>query len=161
MEIYKIGLVSDTWTSMVRNRALRDLLTIDRLARKRGVQLTVGSNGDLSELLAGIVQVTFIPDLLNCDTYRVYIDYNNRVQSDSDVADPMTVLDRIPEGADYELVEMNKGRTLPGLIINDPDPYAAMDLHENPDVQTIQPVVDLDRPPPEWLKNKGWTDELF
>lgn|SRR4051812_11811717 len=160
MEIYKIGLVSDTWTSMARNRALRDILTIDRLARKRGVQLTIGSNADLSELLAGVVQVTFIPDILNCDTYRVYIDYNNRVASDSDVADPMAVLDRLPEGVDYEIIEMNKGKALPGLIINDEDPYAASD-HTNPDVEIIPPMIDLDRPPPAWLKNKGWTDELF
>jgi hypothetical protein len=160
MEIFKIGLVSDTWTSMVKNRVLRDILTLDRLARKQGVQLSVGSNVDLLPLLSGVVGVTVVGDILNCDTYRVYIDYDNKIASDSDVADPMAVLDRLPEDADYELVELNKGRLLPGLIINDEDPYAAMD-HTNPDVEIIPPIIDLDRPPPAWLKNKGWTDELF
>jgi hypothetical protein len=160
MEIFKIGLVSDTWTSMVKNRVLRDILTLDRLARKSGIQLTVGSNADLATLFSGVTSVTFVPDILNCDTYRVYIDYDNKIASDSDVADPMAVLDRLPEGVDYEIVEINKGRELPGLIINDEDPYAALD-HTNPDVEMIPPIIDLDRPPPEWLKNKGWTDELF
>ena len=151
MEVYKIGLVSDTWTSMVKGRAVREMMTIDRLARLRGIQLILGSNADIRPLFAGMFAVTIAEDLLNCDTYRVYIDYENRISQDSDVADPLSVLDRIPEDADYELIEINKGRTLPGLVI-DKDPYGGC-LPENKDIQIIPPIIDLNRPPPPSIRN--------
>ena len=151
MQTYKIGLVSDTWTSMVRARAVREMMTIDRLARLRGIQLILAANIDIKGLFAGMFAVTIGEDLVGCDTFRVYIDYENRLLSDSQAADPMAVLDRLPEDADYELVEFNKGKPLPGLII-EKDPYAGC-LPENKDVQIIQPMVDLNRPPPPWQKN--------
>lgn len=146
LQTYKLGLVSDTWTSMVRARVVREMLTIDRLARLRGIQLLLAANIDIKPMFAGVFDVTIAEDLVGCDTYRVYIDYENRIASDSDVADPMNVMDRLPEDADYELVEINKGRKLPGLVI-DKDPYAGC-LPTNNDIQIIQPIIDLDRPPP-------------
>lgn len=149
MEIYKLGLVSDTWTSQVRNRILREMLTIDRLARRQGLQLILASNHDITQLFAGVVEVTIAEDLVGCDTFRVYIDYDNKITSVSDTADPLAVLDRLPEDADYELIELNKGKRLPGLVI-EKDPYAGA-LPPDKDVQIIQPTIDLDMPPPvQW-----------
>lgn len=158
MEMYKIGLVSDTWTDNVRNKVLREMLTIARLARKRGIQLILGANCELKTLFAGVIEVVFAEDLLNCDTYRVYIDYDNRVESLSEVADPLAVLDRLPQDADYELVEINRGKRLPGLIV-DKDPYYHA-LPVNRDIQIIQPTIDLDRPPPKNLKDTDWADYM-
>jgi hypothetical protein len=151
MDVYKLGLVSDTWTDQVKTRAVREVLTVARLARLEGLQLIVGANVDLKALLGGIFDITIAEDMMGCDTYRVYIDYENRVASDSDVADPLAVLDRLPEDADYELVELNKGKPLPGLVI-DKDPYGGC-LPENKDIQIIQPIIDLNRPPPPAVRN--------
>lgn len=150
-QTYKLGLVSDTWTAMVRTRVVREMLTISRLARLRGFQLLLAANVDIKPMFAGVLDVTVAEDLVGCDTYRVYIDYENRIASDSDVADPMNVLDRLPEDADYELVELNKGRPLPGLVI-DKDPYGGC-LPVNHDIQIIQPIIDLTRPPPPHVRN--------
>lgn len=147
MDIYKIGLVSDTWTSQVQNKVLREMLVIDRLARKRGIILVLAANTDLSPIFAGVIDVTTTMDLVDCQTYRVYIDYQNEQLRDYG-ADPLSVLDRLPEDVEYELVEINKGKRLPGLVL-ERDPYAGK-LHPNKDIEIIQPVIDLDRPPPKW-----------
>jgi hypothetical protein len=145
MDIYKLGLVSDTWTSMVRNRVLRDMLTIDRLARKRGIHLVLAANVDLKPMFAGVIDVTLTEDLVGCETYRVYIDYEYH-KEDTDIQDPMSVLERLPDDVDYEVVEMNKGKRLPGLVV-EKDPYAGVNL-ESHDIQIIMETIDLDRKPP-------------
>lgn len=159
MEFYKLGLVSDTWTDMVKNRILREMLTIARLARKRGIHLIIGANYNLSPLFKGVLDVNFTEDLIGCDTYRVYIDYDNRVDSLTELADPLAVLDRLPEDADYEIVEINRGKQLPGLVV-DRDPYAQK-VWNNPDIQIIQPTIDLHRPPPHNLKDVDWADYMI
>ena len=147
MEFYKIGMVSDTWTNVVKTRVLRDMLTIDRLARRRGIHLVLAANIDLKPVFAGVIDVTITEDLLDCDTFRVYIDFDNHVVTQTDSVDHLSVLDRLPEDADYEVIEINRGKLLPQLII-EKDPYAGM-LPENRDVEIIQPTVDLNKPPPK------------
>lgn len=129
---------------MLRNRALRDVLLMDRVCRTNRVNMEVATNDVETGHISAMVKVSLSHNLVGCNVYRLYVDKSLETESmRSGAHEPG---DWIPDGADYETITINKAPSRPGLIV-ETDPYAGVQLPDR--FQRIPETISLDRPAPQ------------
>lgn len=144
LPVYKMGFVSNSWTPMAQTRMVRDVLLVQRLAVANRVSLLIASNVKDFNFLDGITDVKTTGDLMNCKSYRLYVDHSVDTEQAEFVA--LGARDLIPDpDAECEVIEINN-KAHPKSLIHEKDPYAGVPLQDG--YQHIPDTLPIDKPAP-------------
>ena len=145
--IYKLGIVSPKWTPQLMTRAMRDILTVNKMARAENVVLQVAVDPTFTQALQLVTGVSRVDDMSGCKLYRIYVDRSLALDADVD----MDHTGMIPEEGehDHEVIEINRPGNIRPLIV-EKDPYAGVKFFKN--WYHIPPTIDLNKPAPKFPK---------
>lgn len=144
---YKLGILSPKWTPQLMNRAMRDILTIDRMARTQKVRLQVSVDSTFTTALQTITGVSRVDSMSGCELYRIYVDRS--LELEGVVGEDY--LELAPADGEHEVIEINRPSHLRPLVV-EKDPYAGVKLFKN--WFHIPPTIDLDKPAPKFPKGE-------
>lgn len=121
-DTYKVAVFWSAWAPQIATRILRDLMTLQRLTRVNRLTLLVSCDPQLVPHLSSL-GAQHVDNFLNANLTRVYVERGYDV--------PPDLYERIPQGADLEVISI-KGNTeeMPGLVV-DSDPYAGVKFYKD------------------------------
>jgi hypothetical protein len=135
--IFKMVLFWNTWTPQVQSRVLRDVMSIQRLANGRRVQLVVFCD-DMLRANVESLGIKTTDDATNPSMVCVY------VMNGMDI--PEEIMERLPEGCDPVVYSLFGDTPPPSqLQMPDKDPYAGVKFYD--DSVPINETMPLDKGP--------------
>lgn len=134
---FKMICLWSAWSPQVQSRVIRDVLSMQRLARLNQAELVVACD-ELARKNVSACGVQTTEDFTSPDVCMVYLLNGSEI--------PSEVQDRMPLDIEPLVVSLHGDSVPNGNLVVDEDPYAGVEFFQN--TRRINETMPLDKRPP-------------